>query len=98
MIKKGFTIIGMCLLTLGTSLANKPEKVLPLTKEVMPIEWYLKQAELWEKETELDQSNQDAWYNLYMANRLILHTAPESSNLDHSQLLKSLDVLLKRME
>ena len=47
----------------------KPEKVYRIVYEVMPNEWYQKQAELWEKEIEKNPKNEDAWYNYYNANR-----------------------------
>jgi hypothetical protein len=50
--------------------AQEPEQVYSIAKVVKSHEWYLTQAELWRKKIDNNKSNENAWYNYFMANRM----------------------------
>ncbi len=45
-----------------------------LIYEVKPNEWYLTQAEFWQKETQKNPKNPIAWRNYYLAVRYATHS------------------------
>jgi hypothetical protein len=51
--------------------AQELQKVYSIVKERQEISWYLVQKDLWEKETEKNKKNGDAWYNYYEATRAL---------------------------
>jgi len=61
----------MCLdyACIGQSESAKPEKVYRIVYVQKPNEWYVEQADLWEKELEKNPKNPEAWYNYYNAAR-----------------------------
>lgn len=72
---KQLKIFALCLFMSSTSLIaaddEKPEKVYSIAKVMMPIEWYKDQKKLWKNILDENNSNQEAWYNYYMAQRAI---------------------------
>ena len=62
-------VIAFSLTVTGKPEGAQPEKVYRIVYEIKPDEWYIEQAELWEKEIEKDPQNADAWYNYYNAVR-----------------------------
>ena len=58
-----------------SAFSNQPQvkkaKVYSIVKQWQSVEWYQAQANLWRAEVEDDQSNQEAWLNLYTAKRML---------------------------
>lgn len=48
-------------------MAQTPVKIVSPVKENHDSAWYAQQAKLWEKETNKDKKNEEAWRNYYMA-------------------------------
>lgn len=49
--------------------AQKIESVYSVTKVVEETSWHETQSKLWKEAIDADDSNGEAWYNYYMANR-----------------------------
>jgi len=62
----GFAIV----INISFLVAQVPEQVYSIAKVYQPHSWYLNQAELWWKEIQKDNKNENAWYNYFMANRM----------------------------
>src|SRR6478672_4434361 len=62
----------LCFITGGILYAQQPEKIYPFARGQKPINYYKEQSALWKKEIQKDNSNVNAWYNYYYANRNLL--------------------------
>ena len=72
-------IIGMSALMASTP----PERVLPLSQSIYPVEYYQSQLKIWKKELNDDATNAAAWLNYYTAARNInILNAYELNDLD----------------
>src|SRR5688572_28554112 len=59
----------ICFLAAGILSAKQPDKIYPFARGQKPINYYKEQSALWKKEIQKDNSNVNAWYNYYYANR-----------------------------
>ncbi len=75
--KKIFFLLLTMSFSIGSSIAQKPEKIYSFAKIDLPHEYYTQQVELWWKEIEKDQKNEGAWFNYYKANRNSYYTFKE---------------------
>lgn len=64
-----------------TSYSQK-ETVYSIVKQPQSPEWYQKQFELWNKETETNPQNTEAWQNAYIALRMIKITSGQKTQED----------------
>jgi len=80
------------------ALPQKPEKVYSFVKVIKPIEWYLTQAELWEKVIDNDRKNADAWLNFYTANRMASKTDKDVWEKKKGPGFMQPDDIVKEME
>jgi len=51
--------------------SNTPQKIYSINRLNLSAEYYHEQAVLWKKELDKDSKNKDAWFNLFMANKLL---------------------------
>ncbi len=71
MVSKRIYIIAFLLFTAcGVLLAQRPEKVTPLSKTLHSIEWFKKQSNLWQRKISSSPRDAEAWENYYMAERM----------------------------
>jgi len=66
---KNLSIVVLLLLTIGTSLAQKPEPIMGFAIELKPVSWYKEQSAAWKKEIVQNNQNAYAWYNYYRVTR-----------------------------
>ena len=66
-------------------LAQKPEAVYSIAKELKPHSFFVEQAELWWNEIEKNEKNEKAWYYYYKANRYARMTFSHCKTLDHEK-------------
>jgi len=52
------------------SVAQQAEQVFSIAHIYKPHDWYVKQAELWSKKIVENKTDETAWYNYFMANRM----------------------------
>jgi len=62
---KRFLLLSLIMPLLGW--AATPEKILPKTLVLKPVDWYSQQAKAWSEETNRDQRNAQSWFNFYAA-------------------------------
>jgi hypothetical protein len=73
--------IFMALLSLtGVITGQKPERIYSIAKVYKPHEYFVKQAENWWKEIERKKTDENAWYNYYLANRYSMFTYKSSDD------------------
>lgn len=60
------------LFLLGETSAQQPEKVYGYAKVQHPLSWYRQQSAAWKKVIDENPKNNNAWYNYYYANRILL--------------------------
>jgi hypothetical protein len=51
--------------------AQKAEPIQSFAKEAMPMQWYKQQLSLWKKEVEKNKLDENAWYNVFRAQRIL---------------------------
>lgn len=69
---KNITILILSLFLVNTAFAGtnpKPEKIYRITEIQKSGDYYIQQYELWKVEVEKDKTNEDAWYNYFIAAR-----------------------------
>jgi len=74
---------------------DTPEKVYRITYVQKPNEWYKNQSALWEKVLQRDKSNEEAWMNLYKAQRYAKFD--ENGHID-GEKQKRLDDIITEMK
>ncbi|MFK7949428.1 MAG: formylglycine-generating enzyme family protein [Saprospiraceae bacterium] len=60
----------------------KPEKIYRITEIQKSGEYYIEQYELWKAEVEKDKTNEDAWYNYFVAARYSNIIGKKSNDLE----------------
>jgi hypothetical protein len=97
-----YILIPILLFILSISRLNgqKPEVVNTIVKEDKPHAFFVKQAELWWKETEKDTKNEKAWFNYYRANRYAKMTFENCNTPECVKFTKWIDesIYLKEAE
>tara|TARA_B110000902_G_scaffold43775_1_gene48263 strand:+ start:28104 stop:28412 length:309 start_codon:yes stop_codon:yes gene_type:complete len=59
--------------------AQEIESVYTVTKVVEETSWHETQSKLWKEAIDADDSNGEAWYNYYMANRGLRNISEDSA-------------------
>lgn len=82
---------------------SKAEEVLLILKEYKSHQFYVEQAKLWQQELELDKKDENAWFNLFKANRFAKLTynsenTPELSWGKNTEWIKEADHLMEGKE
>lgn len=76
-------IIGLCLFnTAFAGTTPKPEKIYRITEVQKSGEYYIQQYELWKVELEKDKTNENAWYNYFVAARYANIIGKQNNDLD----------------
>lgn len=75
-----------CLALSGAGIAQKPETVYGIAKDLKEESWYLTQQKLWKAEIDKDKTNADAWYNYYKATRALRNTCPKEKRKEYADL------------
>lgn len=94
---KNLLLLSLLLLHFANLHAQKPQPVLPLSREQHPVAWYKEQATAWKKIVDEDKHNATGWYNLYYAKRLLsFHDTadkrkPEQKKADMDKFLKDME-------
>lgn len=83
--------------------AQQPEQVYSIAKVYKHHDWYLKQAELWWKEIQKDKTNETAWYNYFMANRMASfefdnHGDTNKKYFEETQYLMNTDSIVSHVQ
>ncbi len=81
---KRITLLFLLLPLMGWSIA--PEKILPKTLELKPLEWYSQQAKAWSEEVRRDPHNKESWITYYAASYF-----SQSSKASLQQIIKSME-------
>ncbi len=96
--KRTLIVLVACCLISGTIVyGQKPEPVYSMTKEIKPREWYESQATAWEKITKRTPKNTAAWFNFYMANRM-MRIYDEDGDVAPVERFKMLNSIVDQME
>lgn len=66
-------------------LAQQPETVYSITKEVREISWYETQQKLWKKRIETNKEDGNAWVNYYAATRALRNLAMDDTTKSVSE-------------
>ncbi|MGJ8660802.1 MAG: formylglycine-generating enzyme family protein [Bacteroidota bacterium] len=85
-------IIGLVIVISNTVLAQKPEKVYSITKELREMSWYQDQQKAWESVLEKKPTNGEAWINYYATARAMRNIAPSESRENYRNLCKEVVV------
>jgi hypothetical protein len=73
-------IIGIIVVFVALQVsAQEREPVYSVTKVVEETSWYETQSKLWKEAIDADDSNGEAWYNYYMANRGLRNISRDSA-------------------
>jgi len=62
----------MCSITFYSSFAQEAVKIPAYAKESYPMSWYQTQIKAWERVIALNPTDENAWYNYYSANRIVI--------------------------
>ena len=68
---KRITMLLLVLLALNSTFAQKAEPVPSYAKEHRPLNWYRQQVKAWQNETDKNPKDEEAWYNLFKAARIL---------------------------
>ncbi len=80
-------------------LAQQPEQQHSFATDPHPLDYYVQQAELWQKELQKDSLSENNWYNYYRACRNAHGTADwQSDFVELSPALKTGNEILAQME
>ena len=105
--KKLLFFISLFVIVFINTLAQQAQTVYSIIKEDKPHSFYVQQAELWWKEIEKNDKNEDAWYNYYKANRYAEKTfyeceTPQCKEMkswtQESPYLKEAEIIQKLIE
>ena len=75
---KRYTLIFVLLPLLGMAA---PEKILPKTLVLKPIDWYVQQAKAWSGEITRNRTNAESWLNYYAATYFSQDTPTQLDNI-----------------
>jgi hypothetical protein len=82
---------------INSSKAQKAEPIMPITKVPMDNAYYTKQAQLWKAELDKNNTNTQAWYNYYRANRY-MQIAGENDTVRGNSRFDRLKTIIDEME
>jgi hypothetical protein len=82
---------------INSSKAQKAEPIMPITKVPMDNAYYTKQAQLWKAELDKNNTNTQAWYNYYRANRY-MQIAGENDTIRGNSRFDRLKTIIDEME
>lgn len=89
-----FVLIFMGLIT----VAQKPQTVYSIVKDLHEISWYEEQMTLWKKEIDKNNQNANAWYNYYMSVRALRNLTSDEERTKYdsmgSQIIEDMYQLL----
>jgi hypothetical protein len=77
---------------------DKPEKVYSIVKQVMPFEWYQKQAELWKIVIDKQPNSPEAWLYYYTANRMARFVGYDKWERTKTNYFTDLDTIVSKMK
>jgi hypothetical protein len=64
-----------------TANAQQAQQIPGYAKDTKPMQWYKTQRDLWQQEIKKNETNENAWMNYYVANRIIImHDELEKNN------------------
>jgi len=69
-----------------TGFSASPEKILPKTLVLRPIDWYRRQANAWGEALRLDNHNSQSWFNFYAASYFSQDTQAHLDQIVQSML------------
>lgn len=95
-IKAHFVFWVALLFTTGLS-AQQPQPVPSLVKEIKSKEWYEEQANAWKKITQRNPKDAAAWFNYYMANRM-MRIYDEAGDVQPTDRFKVLNGIVDQMK
>jgi hypothetical protein len=84
-------------LFLNSSIAQKAEPIQSITKVQMTNDYYTQQAQLWKAELDKNNTNPQAWFNYYRANRY-MQIAGENDTVRGNSRFDRLKTIIDEME
>ncbi len=96
-IKVQILLLVACLTSGAALRAQTPETVYSMVKEIKPREWYEAQATAWKKVTKRTPKDASAWFNFYMANRM-MQIYDEEGDVNPNQRFKMLNGIVDQMQ
>jgi len=89
--------VAILLLFCGSyALAQEPQQIKGIAKEVHPAEYYEQQSDLWKRKTQKEPKNANAWYNRYRAQRAYLQTSnPQLWATNQRTILEQLNPIVE---
>ncbi len=94
---KNITFLSLFILAFNASFAQKAEIIQSITKAPMSNEYYTQQAQLWKAELDKNNTNTQAWFNYYRANRY-MQIAGENDTVRGNSRFDRLKSIMNDME